>query len=212
MWLTQWWILDKKYIYSAYICNIFWLLGFLHEFLVEQQLKYIYMILHSLSYFFHYINILGEQKIFQIPQSKHSEDHKEHLPSTFSSALIWSLPCVTMSAVLEAVEIISSCVFCVMEWVKQRCTCLAVYCPSGVRLISIPHRLLLFIGRTHKRSHGVWLWHSPSGCHQVTWATGPNQPPRRSRTGQLKVQLSFVLLMLLHSSPGGWHLSTTGYE
>lgn len=72
----------------------------------------------------------GHQNIMTDTEKHLKMNNSKYLPSTLSSPLIWNLPCVTMSAVLEVVVIISACVFYLMEWIKQRCTCL--FCLWGV--------------------------------------------------------------------------------
>lgn len=77
------------------------------------------------------------------------KDHKKSLPSTVSTALTWNLPCVTISAVLDVVEIISENVAAAMERAKQRCTCLPARSPCGVWPVHVPHHLLHLMSLTH---------------------------------------------------------------
>lgn len=103
------------------------------------------------------------------------KDHKKSLPSTVSTALIWNFPCVTISAVLDAVEIISESVAAAMEASEAALhlfTCLLSL--RGVACSRPPSPAASHESDTHTHTHKLPP-HLVGKCQQVTWTIQQKQ-------------------------------------
>lgn len=138
-------------------------------------------------------------------------DFKKYLPSTFSTVLIWSLPCVTISAVLDAVEIISEYVVrydAASEAALRLFLCLLSLWGVVCFHPSSPTAFCELDYHTHINSH----LDSNYECQQVTWTIESKQPLFGSIIGMLEVQLLYFSIILLYPRPVVWHLLSAGYE
>ena len=137
------------------------------------------------------------------------EDHKKSLPSTVSTALTWNLPCVTISAVLDVVEIISENVAAAMGREMQRCACLPVCSPCGVWPVHVPHHPLHLMSPTHTHTHTHTHKlppHLVGKCQQVTWTILQRQFLCCPCDGELWVELPHYTFTSSSLTPAGCRL------
>lgn len=135
------------------------------------------------------------------------------LPSTLSESLIWSLPCVTISVVLQVVEIIR---VSVSVWWGDCCSAALVYSPV------LPVGVADSCPSSRAAPHDVHTTHTYQLLVCESWTErappsnmipGASPGPGAAEGSEMpNVQLWRVAAMLLQPRPAVWHLLSAGYE